>query len=116
MIFKKATIVFILLIVRLIILAQTVQNFQLIKETEGISIATIIPDKNGQIWIGTYANGLLKYNGNELIKFGNNPDDSNSIQGSEITPLYEDKMKNIWISVGSNGSYELIRYNPVSKK
>ena len=77
---------------------------------------SIISDKNGQIWISTYTNGLMKYNGNEIIKFENNPYDSNSIQGNEIAAIYEDNMKNIWISIGSNGSFELIRYNPVSKK
>ena len=98
------------------IISQSTSNVQLIKETEGIPIGPIISDKNGQIWISTYTNGLMKYNGNEIIKFENNPYDSNSIQGNEIAAIYEDNMKNIWISIGSNGSFELIRYNPVSKK
>ena len=114
--YRSFFIFFICVFCSSLIISQSSSNVQLIKETEGIPIGPIISDQNGQIWISTFTNGLMKYNGNEIIKIENNLYDSNSIQGDEITALYEDNMKNIWISVGSNGSYELVRYNPVSKK
>ena len=53
-------------------ISQSSSNVQLIKETEGIPIGPIISDKNGQIWISTFTNGLMKYNGNERIKIEKN--------------------------------------------
>lgn len=84
-------------------------------------IMTLLTDKNGYIWIGTYG-ALLKYDTgkNEIVRIenlkeekGNNPEN--------ILSLYEDRTGIIWVgfSIGGGVSkveYNKIKFNLISKK
>ncbi|WP_321290299.1 two-component regulator propeller domain-containing protein [uncultured Sunxiuqinia sp.] len=62
---------------------------------------TIIQDKKGFIWVGTW-NGLNRYDGYNCTTFQPNFHDSTSISNREIIELMEDSKGNIWIGT-SNG-------------
>src|ERR1700722_7301021 len=60
------------------------------------SVYAICQDKQGFLWFGT-ADGLCRYDGNEMKIFRNNPDDSNSLPGNFIRKLLLDSIGNLWI-------------------
>lgn len=56
--------------------------------------ATLSEDKNNTIWVGTYGNGLLKYNGKHFTNISK----TNGLCDNFISSSYYDKIKNIlWI-------------------
>lgn len=65
------------------------------------SVVCISQDKSGIIWIGT-TSGLNKYDGNYFSNFKNNPSDSASVSGSDISALLSDENDNLWVGT-SNG-------------
>ncbi|WP_324027773.1 two-component regulator propeller domain-containing protein [Maribacter sp. BPC-D8] len=64
------------------------------------AITKIIQDKEGLIWIATYGEGLLKYNGTDLKKYKHDDNDNSSINNSIVNTIFIDSKDNIW--VGSN--------------
>ena len=75
-----------------------------ISGTEGLSqntIKSIIQDRNGFIWVGTY-NGINKYDGYSMVhyKFLN---DVNSLSSNIIISLFEDKDGYIWAGTTNAG-------------
>jgi ligand-binding sensor domain-containing protein/signal transduction histidine kinase len=63
---------------------------------------TILQDSYGYMWFGTL-NGLNKYNGYDIHVYRHNPVDSTSISGSQISYLYEDSERNLWIGTTGAG-------------
>ncbi len=57
-------------------------------------IVPMIQDAGGIIWIGTYGGGLWQYNGRQFSQVAKN----DSLLGSSISSLYEDRRGRIWIS------------------
>lgn len=62
-------------------------------------VMSIIEDRFGYIWIGTFGGGLDRFNrkNNEFINFKNLPLEDNSIADNEVISLYEDKGGIIWV-------------------
>ena len=66
---------------------------------EGLSqgfITTMIQDKQGFIWLGTY-DGLNRYDGYSVRRFTTKPFDPWSLQASFVTKLYEDENQLLWV-------------------
>ncbi|MBN2166129.1 MAG: response regulator [Marinilabiliaceae bacterium] len=61
------------------------------------SIRTICQDSKGFIWFGTQ-NGLNKYDGQSIVTYWHNPNDSNSISANLINSVFQDSKGNIWIA------------------
>ncbi|HRD40067.1 MAG TPA: two-component regulator propeller domain-containing protein, partial [Bacteroidia bacterium] len=59
------------------------------------SIISMIQDKKGFIWLGTY-NGLNKYDGVKITNYNANIDDSTAIFNGAIRCLYADNEDNLW--------------------
>ena len=61
---------------------------------------TAIYKSNDEIWIGTYRNGLYKFNikTKEFKNWTHQPDNSKSISNNFITSIVEDNSGNLWIS------------------
>ena len=74
------------------------------KMLEGFFVTSIKFDKSGNAWIGTFKQGVIKYNDRETLFF----DSSNSLFNDDmvINSLAIDSKNNIWI--GTNG---LIKYD-----
>jgi len=66
---------------------------------EGLSqgfITSIIQDKRGFIWMGTY-DGLNRYDGYTVRRFTTRPFDNGALQSSYITYLFEDNRQLLWV-------------------
>ena len=70
------------------------------------SVQAIAQDKNGFIWFGTRY-GLSRYDGIRFKNYTNDPSDSTSIPGNQVSVLLKDSRGNLWIICNS----QLCRYN-----
>ncbi|MFT4926159.1 MAG: ligand-binding sensor domain-containing protein/signal transduction histidine kinase [Phenylobacterium sp.] len=66
------------------------------------SVSTILQDSQGFMWFGTY-DGLNRYDGYEFKVFRHDPNNPNSVTGSNIRVLYEDSQGILWIGTDSGG-------------
>ncbi len=84
--------------------AQRNYLFENISIPEGLSNATvnyIFQDSNGFIWISTN-DGLNRYDGNRVIVFKNDPNDSTTLPTNDCYAIAEDAEGFIWIGVSNN--------------
>src|SRR4051812_1999983 len=72
------------------------------------TIRAIVEDNRGYMWFGC-EDGLNKYNGYEFTIYRNIPDNPYSISSRNITDLFIDSKKQLWV-VTSNG---LNLYDPI---
>ncbi len=74
------------------------------KESGGDDYFTSIhEDRAGVIWLGSYANGLFKFdkkNGN-FQQYAHDPDDPNSLSNNRVTSISEDNQGMLWLTVAS---------------
>lgn len=74
-------------------------KFRHITAEQGLSqthVIYLMQDCEGFIWICTQ-NGLNKYDGNKIIVYKHNPEDSTSINSNDIRYVYEDKDQHLWV-------------------
>jgi len=76
-----------------------------IKLPEIISVNSLFEDKNGEIWIGTWLDGLFRYDSKSqvLYHYFPNSDNQNSISASKVSSIYEDSKGYIWLGTHSGG-------------
>ena len=96
-----------------------------IDNTNSLAINTnkpIIEDSDGNIWYGTFGNGLYKYSKNELSNYINSPANQQSLSHNSTNCIYEDNNGNIWIGTFGAGisiyspqshKFKLIKNNPL---
>ena len=85
--------------------------FENISVPEGLSNATvnyIFQDSNGFLWIST-ADGLNRYDGNNIKVFKNDPNDSTTLTSNNCFAITEDSEGFIWVGVSGNA---IAQYNP----
>jgi ligand-binding sensor domain-containing protein/two-component sensor histidine kinase len=74
------------------------------------SVSCMLQDRSGYIWVGT-AEGLLRYDGNAMVAYVHNENDSTTISNSKIDCMFEDSLNTIWV-----GTYfGLSKFNPITK-
>lgn len=56
----------------------------------------MLKDSKGFMWFGT-TNGLTRYDGVNFVVYENIPNDSSSLTYNNISFIYEDKHKNLWV-------------------
>jgi len=74
-------------------------HFSMLSSEEGLSqntVASIVQDKDGNIWAGTY-DGLNRYDGYDIYIYRHNPADSTTIQSNIINKVYRDSGDEIWV-------------------
>ena len=67
------------------------------------AVYSILKDRNGNVWFGTQAQGVCRYDGKSFTWFT-----EKGLEGPAVLGLFEDSKGNIWI--GNNGS-GLFRYD-----
>ena len=67
---------------------------------EGFFYTSFIQDNYGNLWAGTYWNGLVRYNPrtNQRIVFKQNNNNSKSISNNAINGIFQDFKNNLWIA------------------
>lgn len=77
-------------------------------------VINIFEDKDGFLWIATWANGVNRFNPNteKFERYFNNPNDSSSISSNATTAFSQDGSGNIWVA-SQNGV--LNKYNDQKK-
>ncbi|MFZ5946654.1 MAG: ligand-binding sensor domain-containing protein [Stygiobacter sp.] len=72
------------------------------------SVNSLYEDKQKNIWIGTWLDGLFRYDPNVKKIFHYSPNfKQNSISGNKISSIIQDSDGNIWIGTFSNGLNKL---------
>jgi signal transduction histidine kinase/ligand-binding sensor domain-containing protein len=95
--------------------AQRNYLFENISIPEGLSNSSvnyIFQDSNGFLWIST-ADGLNRYDGNNIKVFKNDPNDSTTLPSNNCFAITEDANGFIWVGVSGNA---IARYNPINEK
>ncbi len=91
--------------------AQRNYLFENISIPNGLSNSTvqyIFQDSNGFLWIST-ADGLNRYDGNKMVVFKNDPNDSTTIPNNNCFAITEDSDGFLWIGVSGN---VIAKYHP----
>ncbi|MGB5531210.1 MAG: two-component regulator propeller domain-containing protein [Ignavibacteriaceae bacterium] len=80
------------------------------------TISTIAEDTAGYLWIGTWGNGIIKYDRKNRTgtHIYNNPDDPNSLSSNRVLDILADKDGNIWIATFGGGIDKLVKDYSVS--
>jgi hypothetical protein len=83
-------------------------------ETSGVSVRAVFMDKRSRLWIGAWLDGLYLYNESDLflarkgeiphIHYKQDSHNAESIGGSTVYTLREDKEGNLWM--GTNGGLD----------
>ena len=74
-------------------------NFDHLTIDDGLpenSVRAMLQDRTGFVWLGTQ-NGLVRYDGREMVVFTPDPGDSSSFGGRTVDALWEDADGDIWI-------------------
>ncbi|MBL0237713.1 MAG: hypothetical protein IPQ02_14140 [Saprospiraceae bacterium] len=61
------------------------------------AVYSMLKDKKGNVWLGTQAQGVLRYNGKSFTWFT-----EKGLSGSAVLSIFEDRRGNIWF--GNNGA------------
>src|SRR5688572_16705591 len=103
---KNIVIVFAILLLPFCCISQQTQQyiFTHFKTTDGLAstiINNVVQDHKGYIWLSTI-NGLQRYDGNKFLTFRNDKNDPSSLPADDITFVYEDGTKNLWVLTADN--------------
>lgn len=94
--------------------AQRNYLFENISIPQGLSNSTVnyvFHDSNGFLWIST-ADGLNRYDGNNMVVFKNDPNDSTTIPNNNCFAITEDSDGFLWIGVSGN---VIAKYNSMDE-
>jgi signal transduction histidine kinase/ligand-binding sensor domain-containing protein/CheY-like chemotaxis protein len=97
---KIQSIIFFALCLALPLIAQPERmSFQHLTLEDGLSqstITSILQDKTGFMWFGTYI-GLNRFDGYNFKTYVHDPHDPSSLSNNSIVCIYEDSRGNLWI-------------------
>ncbi len=73
---------------------------------DGVFVTDLIEDSGGDFWVGTYGNGLMRYDPQrELVTkhYVNRPGDSRSLPSDKVRSVSEDRIGRIWTTTFGGG-------------
>lgn len=84
---------------------------QIFTEEEKAIIISLMADREGKIWIGTYEEGLYCYDpdNDTFVRYLHDPSVRSSISHNIIWKILEDRNGNLWIATGGGGLCRFIR-------
>ncbi|MGB0495410.1 MAG: two-component regulator propeller domain-containing protein, partial [Kangiellaceae bacterium] len=96
-----------------------VQDFQFAEDGElgDSTIRTLLQDKQGIIWFGTWDQGLQKYDPEfkSVTSYKNQPGDDTSLSNNTVRSIYEDSNGDLWVGT-FNGLNKLSAENIANNK
>lgn len=65
-------------------------------------VIQMLEDRNGNLWLGTLSDGILKFDRQHrrFISYRNDPSNPESLSENRITTLFEDREGSMWIGLG----------------
>ena len=81
-------------------------------------IRSLYVDRAGVLWVGTWSQGLNRYNAatEDFTRYTHDPDDPESLSRNHVARMYEDSKGTFWVST-SDGPNELgSRTGPLTYK
>lgn len=80
-------------------------NHPITSRTKKYSVSALLLDKKQQLWMGTYENGLFKYNEPEdaLRQFEVNPKEPGKLNSQLVLDLFEARDGTIWVATDGHG-------------
>jgi len=84
---------------------KSTDDFELIPGLPAAFFQVITEDRNGNLWAGTFNDGVFKFRIGEknVLQFKYDPANPNSIGHNTINGIFEDSRSNIWISTDGGG-------------
>ena len=79
---------------------------ELLDENNGFAssiIFSIVQDKYGFLWFGTAYDGVMRYDGQRVVRYLHDPNDKNSLAHNNAGNLTIDKNNNLWIGSWGGG-------------
>jgi ligand-binding sensor domain-containing protein/signal transduction histidine kinase len=66
-------------------------------------VSSMIEDREGNLWIGTFSDGLLKYDRARrcFVRYRHDPVNDESLPENRVTALLQDQEKNVWVAFGA---------------
>lgn len=74
---------------------------------------SIVQDRQGFLWLGTDAGGLIRYDGFQFDTFRHNPEDSTSLSDNAVQILHVDLDGVLWVGMIAGGG--LNRYDAATE-
>ncbi|WP_293306895.1 ligand-binding sensor domain-containing protein [Pedobacter sp. UBA5917] len=80
-------------------------DFEPIADLPFLFYDSVIEDNEGNIWAGTFNDGVFKFNLSKpgFINYRNKANDSKSLSHNTINSVFEDRKHNIWITTDGGG-------------
>jgi len=81
-------------------------------------VMTIVQDKKGVVWIGTYGGGLNRFDPGKktFVVFKNDPRDENSLTKNDVLSIMEDKSGSLWIGTNLGKGLNKLEHNTAKFK
>ena len=79
--------------------------FEHLTVADGLPQSTVyaaLQDAEGLVWLGT-EEGLVRYDGHRLVRYGFNPGVSDGLPGNFIQAIVEDEHHDLWIALADSG-------------
>jgi len=93
-----------------ILVVKVIDHVGEVKESNSLlSVNAIFQDNNGDVWIGTKKNGLLKYSEkeNQLLNYRYNPKDNLGLTSNFINTIFQDNYGVLWIGTAQGALNKL---------
>lgn len=80
-------------------------HFETIPELFGIFVYDVKEDKDGNLWLATYVNGVYRYDvGKKKWKnYTHDEKDEKSLSNNKVLSVFEDSRRNIWLTTQGRG-------------
>ena len=77
------------------------KHFSVVNGLVSNTVKSVVQDKDGFIWIGTYS-GLQRFDGGNFISFKASKKNARSLPSDRINILYSDRKNNLWVVMDYN--------------
>lgn len=70
---------------------------------EDIIVPSILADRNGTLWVGTFYRGLVQFEpeSEKFTEYGHNSNDTTSLSSNAVRAILEDREGNLWVGTQS---------------